>query len=181
MRIADHEFAIGGWSPREPARLGAGKAPGRDRFGCWVRPMASKLDQGDGYPGKVQVPPSGSPVRCVLTCSLTCTNPHRCSRHNPHRRHFARGFAQSGFNEVRPAPPRDTVVVPADLTEPSRLDLGLTDDWQHMIDSTTIRGHRQAAGAKGGLIRRLLVDHAAVLRAKSTPDVTIRDGLSASS
>ena len=61
------------------------------------------------------------------------------------------------------------------------VDLGLTDDWQHMIDSTSVRGHSQAAGAKGGLIRRLLVDHAAALRAKSTPDVTIRDALSASS
>ncbi len=29
------------------------------------------------------------------------------------------------------------------------LELGLTDDWQHMIDSTTVRGHSQAAGAKG--------------------------------
>lgn len=61
------------------------------------------------------------------------------------------------------------------------VDLGLTDDWQHMIDSTSVRGHSQAAGARGGLIRRLLVDHAAVLRAKSTPDVTIRDALLASS
>jgi len=61
------------------------------------------------------------------------------------------------------------------------VDLGLTDDWQHMIDSTSVRGHSQAAGAKGGLIRRLLVDHAAALRAKSMPDVTIKDALSASS
>lgn len=35
------------------------------------------------------------------------------------------------------------------------VELGLTDDWQHMIDSTTVRGHSQAAGAKGGLIRKL--------------------------
>ena len=61
------------------------------------------------------------------------------------------------------------------------VEFGLTDDWQHMIDSTTIRGHVSAAGARGGLIRRLLVDHAAALRAKSTPVVTIRDALSASS
>ena len=61
------------------------------------------------------------------------------------------------------------------------VDFGLTDDWQHMIDSTTVRGHVSAAGAKGGLIRRLLVDHAAALRAKSTPAATIRDALSASS
>jgi transposase len=57
------------------------------------------------------------------------------------------------------------------------VELGLTDDWQHMIDSTTVRGHSQAAGAKGGLLRRLLVDHAAALRAKSTPAQTVKDAL----
>ncbi|MFT8366907.1 MAG: transposase [Gluconobacter cerinus] len=31
------------------------------------------------------------------------------------------------------------------------VDLGLTDNWQHMIDSTVIRAHSQATGAKGGL------------------------------
>ena len=36
--------------------------------------------------------------------------------------------------------------------------------WQHMIDSTSVRGHSQAAGARGGLIRRLLVDRAAAAR-----------------
>ena len=61
------------------------------------------------------------------------------------------------------------------------VDLGLTDDWQHMIDSTSVRGHVSAAGGKGGLVRTLLVDHAAALRAKSTPAVTIKDYLSASS
>ena len=61
------------------------------------------------------------------------------------------------------------------------VELGLTDDWQHMIDSTSVRGHVSAAGGKGGLVRTLLVDHAAALRAKSTPDVTIKDYLSASS
>jgi len=30
------------------------------------------------------------------------------------------------------------------------VDLGLTDDWQHKIDSTIVRGHSQAAGAKKG-------------------------------
>ena len=29
------------------------------------------------------------------------------------------------------------------------VDLGLTDDWRHMIDSTTVRCHWQAAGARG--------------------------------
>ena len=61
------------------------------------------------------------------------------------------------------------------------VDLGLTDDWQHMIDSTIVRSHVSAVGGKGGLVRRLLVDHAAVLRAKSMPAATIRDALSASS
>ncbi|MBS1092992.1 IS5 family transposase [Gluconobacter sp. Dm-74] len=63
------------------------------------------------------------------------------------------------------------------------VDLGLTDNWQHiMVDSTVARAHSQATDAKkrgGGLIRRVLVDRAAALRAKSMPDVTIRDALSA--
>ncbi len=61
------------------------------------------------------------------------------------------------------------------------VELGLTDDWQHMIDTTTVRGHSQAAGAKGGLIRRALVEAAAALRARSTPVPTVRAVLSASS
>lgn len=61
------------------------------------------------------------------------------------------------------------------------VELGLTDDWQHMIDSATVRGHSQAAGAKGGPIKRVLVDHAAALRRKSTPEQTVRAALLASS
>ena len=61
------------------------------------------------------------------------------------------------------------------------VELGLTDDWQHMIDSTSVRGHSQAAGAKGGPARRALVEAAAALRARSTPVVTVRDALLASS
>ena len=61
------------------------------------------------------------------------------------------------------------------------VDLGLTDDWQHMIDSTMVRGHAHAAGAKGGLIRRALVEAAAALRARCTPARTVRDALSVSS
>ncbi len=76
------------------------------------------------------------------------------------------------------------------------IDLGLTDDWQDMIPrlhegrlSTSVCGHVSAAGGKacaehgrsGGLVRTLLVDHAAALRARSMPDRTIRDVLSASS
>lgn len=41
------------------------------------------------------------------------------------------------------------------------VDLGLSDNWQHMIDRTTVRGHSKAAGAKGGLI-----EAAGVLRKK---------------
>lgn len=61
------------------------------------------------------------------------------------------------------------------------VELGLTDDWQHMIDTTTVRGHSQAAGAKGGLIRRVLVEAAVALQARSTPVPMVRDALSASS
>jgi transposase len=57
------------------------------------------------------------------------------------------------------------------------VELGLTDNWQHMIDTTTVRGHSQAAGAKGGLIRRVLVEAAVALRRKSTPVQTVRDAL----
>ena len=56
------------------------------------------------------------------------------------------------------------------------VDLGLTDDWRHMIDSTTVRGHSQAAGAKGGPARRALVEAAAALRARSTLAQTVRAG-----
>ena len=51
------------------------------------------------------------------------------------------------------------------------VELGLTDDWQHMIDSTIVRDHSQAAGAKGGPERRALVEAAVALRARSTPAV----------
>lgn len=57
------------------------------------------------------------------------------------------------------------------------VELGLTDNWRHMIDTTTVRGHWQAAGAKGGLIRRVLVEAAAALRRKSTPAQTVRGAL----
>lgn len=57
------------------------------------------------------------------------------------------------------------------------VELGLTDNWQHMIDTTTVRAHSQAAGAKGGLIRRVLVEAAAALRRKSTPVRTVRGAL----
>lgn len=46
------------------------------------------------------------------------------------------------------------------------VDPGLTDDWQHMIDSTTVRGHVSAAGGKGGRVQALLVDRAADFTSK---------------
>jgi transposase len=55
------------------------------------------------------------------------------------------------------------------------VDLGLTDDWTHMIDTTTIRAHSQAAGGKGGLLRTRLVEAAAALRRRSTPVLMVRD------
>nr|WP_041573380.1 IS5 family transposase [Zymomonas mobilis] len=57
------------------------------------------------------------------------------------------------------------------------VDLGLTDDWQHMIDSTIIRAHSQAAGAKGGRIRKALVKAAEALRARSTPVPMVKAAL----
>ena len=62
------------------------------------------------------------------------------------------------------------------------VELGITDEWKtQMVDSTSVRGHAQAAGAKGGLSRRDLVARAAVLRAKSMQDVIVPDALSVSS
>ena len=49
------------------------------------------------------------------------------------------------------------------------VELGLTDDWQHMIDSTAVRGHSQAAGAKRGTYEEALVEAAAAFQARSTP------------
>jgi len=60
------------------------------------------------------------------------------------------------------------------------VELGLTDDWQHVIAFTTVRGHSQAAGAKGGPIRRALVEAAAALRRRSSPAQTVRGALLAS-
>ncbi|ACV76431.1 conserved hypothetical protein (plasmid) [Zymomonas mobilis subsp. mobilis NCIMB 11163] len=57
------------------------------------------------------------------------------------------------------------------------VDLGLTDDWHHMIDSTIIRAHSQAAGAKGGRIRKALVKAAEALRARSTPAPVVKAAL----
>ncbi len=55
------------------------------------------------------------------------------------------------------------------------VDLGLTDDWTHMIDTTTVRAHSQATGGKGGLLRTRLVEAAAALRRRSTPVLMVRD------
>jgi transposase len=50
-----------------------------------------------------------------------------------------------------------------------------------MIDSTVIRAHHQAAGAKGGLKNRVLAARAAALRVKSMPARTARVSRSVSS
>jgi transposase len=46
------------------------------------------------------------------------------------------------------------------------VELGLTDDWQHMIDSTAVGAHSQTVAARGGCIRKVLVEAAAALRAR---------------
>lgn len=62
------------------------------------------------------------------------------------------------------------------------VELGITDEWQsQMVDSTSVRGHVQAAGARGGLSRRDLVARAAVLRAKYMRDAIEAAAPSASS
>lgn len=59
------------------------------------------------------------------------------------------------------------------------VELGLTDDWAHMMDTTTVRAHAQAAGGKGGLIQTLLVEAAAAFRRRSMPERTVKAVLSA--
>lgn len=56
------------------------------------------------------------------------------------------------------------------------VDLGLTDDWQHMIDSTSARSDVSAAGGKGGscerswsIARRLYVEDSRPIRQSRTP------------
>ena len=64
------------------------------------------------------------------------------------------------------------------------VDLGLTDDWQHMIDSTTVRGHVSAVGGKGGgfcagfwsITRRLYVQGPRPLRQSRPPSRLLPDG-----
>ena len=50
----------------------------------------------------------------------------------------------------------------------------------HLIDSTTAKAHRSAAGAKGGPRRRRSAAHAAAARPRSTPSSTVRAGRSRS-
>ena len=47
-------------------------------------------------------------------------------------------------------------------------DSGLSPDSVHMIDSTVIRAHHLAAGAKGGLKKKVLAVQKVALRAKCT-------------
>lgn len=61
------------------------------------------------------------------------------------------------------------------------VEVGLTDDWQDLIDDSmvlcaAIPGEAPTAGAR--TLRGLLVDQAAALRARSTPAATITDILS---
>jgi transposase len=56
------------------------------------------------------------------------------------------------------------------------VEIGLTENWQdQMVDSTTVRGHSQAAGAKGGPARKGLVARAAALQARSMHAATGSD------
>jgi len=60
-----------------------------------------------------------------------------------------------------------------DLILETLVRLGITDEWKiQMVESTSVRAHSQAAGAKGGLSRRDLVARAAALRAGSKPVAT---------
>ncbi|WP_010187902.1 transposase [Sphingomonas sp. PAMC 26605] len=64
-----------------------------------------------------------------------------------------------------------------DAMNATLVDLRLTGDWQHMMDSTIVCGHSQAAGAKGAPIKKALIEAAATSRAKSTSAVTVRGAL----
>jgi len=44
------------------------------------------------------------------------------------------------------------------------LELGITDDWQHMIGSATVGGNSPGSRRKRAHIRKFLVDQAAALR-----------------
>ena len=58
---------------------------------------------------------------------------------------------------------------------------GATPKTVQMIDSTVIRAHHQAAGAKGGLKARVLAAREAALRARFTPAPTAKASRSPSS
>ena len=67
-----------------------------------------------------------------------------------------------------------------DLLE-TLVDLGITEDWRvQMVDSTVVRGHSQAAGAKKGARMRGLVEAAAASRARPTCVATVSGAPSAS-
>ena len=60
-------------------------------------------------------------------------------------------------------------------------DSGAAPKTVQMIDSTVIRAHHQAAGAKGGLKTKVLAAHAAALRVKSMHARTAKASRSGSS
>ncbi len=56
------------------------------------------------------------------------------------------------------------------------VELGLTDDWAHMMDSTTVRAHAQAAGGKGDYSNALGRSRGG-FSTRSTPGQTVKDAL----
>jgi transposase len=59
-------------------------------------------------------------------------------------------------------------------------ELGLTDNWRHMIESPSVSTETHAAGLKGKSIRELLIDQADALRADTRLPITIQAALSTS-
>lgn len=60
------------------------------------------------------------------------------------------------------------------------MDFRLISEGQNRVKSTVIPAQSPVSGAKGELAWNFLVDHAVTLRARFTPDVTVRDILSGS-
>lgn len=54
------------------------------------------------------------------------------------------------------------------------VQLGLTDDWKHIKYSNRLR---RRSGSKGGYLRKLLINQAAMLRQSAAPTNSIKDSL----
>lgn len=52
--------------------------------------------------------------------------------------------------------------------------LGLTDDWKHRNYSDRLR---RRSGSKGGYLRKLVINQAAMIRTSATPTQSIKDSL----